>query len=1045
MARHAFVRLSRARRAAVAVAASAALATGLSPLLPAASAVEGAQETVVPPTLRSTYPWASLHYAGTGTGHDGAGSQGVFHRLEGSSAELLWTRYSDGASRAVPTKEGATFTYATGTDVLPYRYADGRVELWNASDDTTRTVQVPAGQNLITAYDGVVVTSSSATAADGTTVKTVHLLSPEADGTTRDAAVDDLPAGLRVGAPRGADGTSLFLYGQYEGKTVVVAVDRQTGRVTGWTRPLAQAYPGIVVTADHVVLYYAADAKVLVLPRADLSAAPTEVTLQSAGANPALGLAVIGEWLVSRSSSSGVVKAQPIAGGAAVTLLTASDTRGLSVSHDGTAAVVGRTSTAVDDWGIQHISPGADGGAPVVTQVKALPKPPVKVQGLALEQGRLLVADDSRYGNRDSYLRTVAATGTPEFGARSSYDGTELLLQDCPPTEGGCRLYGTADNRAVWLAKDTANYDRLRVNGPAQYSFWERGVPAGGRITDVSGQYLIHTTATQQTVLKIGNDGAAAMTRTPGAAALSGDTLWTAGTTPGSVTAYDLTAKKTTETLATDAGCIPTELQALGRYLYWTCADGEAGVYDRTAKASVPVPAGEAKLGDGYVVTHDKQAGKLTLTTVAGGTPTSRVIGDLPDTGVSQRDVRWTVDESGANAAYADDQERVHLVPSGVAQQPLRLLGPARSAPYVEAHEIDTTPDTLTTVLLSKPSAGWDLTVRNRATGKVYGDGRDGASARGELSVGWNGDDPTTSAGGDVFLPNGTYDWTLTVTPADGVGDPLAVRGSVKLLHGDPVRHDHVGPDGLPDGTGDLLTLNSSGTLTFQQGTGKGTFSGKVSGSGWSTKAVAVPFGDLNGDRCNDVLVRMSDGSLRGYKVKCGLAPATSMAYTKLGTGWNAYNVLTSPGDLTGDKRADLLARKASTGDIYLFAAKSDGTLAAGKKIRSAWTGYTKILGAGDLNGDGHGDVLARDKAGTLWRYNGLGNGLLKDRVKVFAGWGSGYNVIVGPGDITGDGKADLVSRDGSGNVWRNNGDGKGSFGARVKIASGWQGYKGIF
>ncbi|KUO19804.1 hypothetical protein AQJ91_18575 [Streptomyces dysideae] len=316
-------------------------------------------------------------------------------------------------------------------------------------------------------------------------------------------------------------------------------------------------------------------------------------------------------------------------------------------------------------------------------------------------------------------------------------------------------------------------------------------------------------------------------------------------------------------------------------------------------------------------------------------------------------------------------------------EQPLRLLGPAQSATYVEPHELDTTPDTLTSVLLSKPSAGRELTLRHRATGKVYTD-RDGASARGELSVGWHGDDPDPTRTGDAFLPSGFYDWTLSVTPADGVGGPLEVRGTVQLLHGEPVRHDHVGSEGLPDGTGDLLTLNSSGALTFQQGTGKGTFSGKVLGGGWSTKAVAVPFGGLNNDRCNDVLVRMSDGSLRGYKPKWGLAPTPSTAYTKLGTGWNAYNVR---------------------------------TLAAGRKIRSAWSGYTKIVGAGDLNGDGHGDVFARDRAGTLWRYNGLGNGLLKDRVKVAANWGGSYNAVVGVGDITGDGKADLVSRDTSGNA----------------------------
>ncbi|MDG9706623.1 VCBS repeat-containing protein, partial [Streptomyces sp. DH37] len=81
----------------------------------------------------------------------------------------------------------------------------------------------------------------------------------------------------------------------------------------------------------------------------------------------------------------------------------------------------------------------------------------------------------------------------------------------------------------------------------------------------------------------------------------------------------------------------------------------------------------------------------------------------------------------------------------------------------------------------------------------------------------------------------------------------------------------------------------------------------------------------------------------------CGKPLTPTTPYRTLGTGWGAYNILTSPGDLTGDGRADLLARQASTGDIHLFAAKSDGTLAAARKIRSAWTTYTKVVGVGDL------------------------------------------------------------------------------------------------
>ncbi|MDH6224284.1 FG-GAP-like repeat-containing protein [Streptomyces sp. MJP52] len=256
---------------------------------------------------------------------------------------------------------------------------------------------------------------------------------------------------------------------------------------------------------------------------------------------------------------------------------------------------------------------------------------------------------------------------------------------------------------------------------------------------------------------------------------------------------------------------------------------------------------------------------------------------------------------------------------------------------------------------------------------------------------------------------------------------------------------DHAGTGAVPDGVGDLLTLNSSGGLTFQQGSaGTGAFSGKTSASGWPTSVKAVPFGDVDADGCNDVLVRMSDGSLRSYRPACGKALAPSTPYVSLGTGWNQYDLLTSPGDVSGDGRADLIARHSSTKAVYLYKGTSGGKLSSRVKLYDKWT-YKKILGAGDLDGDGHGDLLAQDSANDLWRYHGTGGGKFASRVKVFDAWGSTYNAVVGVGDITGDGRADLVVRDTSGNLYRNNGNGKGSFSGRVKIVTGWQGYKALF
>ncbi|GGS89024.1 hypothetical protein [Streptomyces chromofuscus] len=199
--------------------------------------------------------------------------------------------------------------------------------------------------------------------------------------------------------------------------------------------------------------------------------------------------------------------------------------------------------------------------------------------------------------------------------------------------------------------------------------------------------------------------------------------------------------------------------------------------------------------------------------------------------------------------------------------------------------------------------------MRDRVTGRVV-EVDEGGPARGEMTVGWDGN-------GDDRIANGTYDWTLTVLPADGVGGPLETRGTVRLYDGSPVRRDHVGASGIPDGVGDLLSLNSSGRLSFHQGTGRGGFAERTDGAGWPAGVKAVPLGDLDGDRCNDVLVKYSGGTVRRYKPACGapLTPSTPYTTIATGTGWNQYDVLTSPGDVTGDGRPDLIARTAATGD----------------------------------------------------------------------------------------------------------------------------------
>ncbi|MFI5683814.1 FG-GAP repeat domain-containing protein [Streptomyces sp. NPDC051636] len=270
---------------------------------------------------------------------------------------------------------------------------------------------------------------------------------------------------------------------------------------------------------------------------------------------------------------------------------------------------------------------------------------------------------------------------------------------------------------------------------------------------------------------------------------------------------------------------------------------------------------------------------------------------------------------------------------------------------------------------------------------------------------------------------------------SSALGGPLhTASGTTRPL---PLARDYG-----DDRRADVLALTGT-TLTRYDGDAAGhlaagsVHSGAVT-TGWPAGTRFTGFGDLNGDRLNDVLAVLPTGEARMYETPAGRLPAPGSPYRKTGTDWRGYNILTTPGDLTGDGRTDLLARSASTGDIYLYAGNGSAGFASRVKIRSGWKAYTRVIGAGDLDGDGHGDVLALDGSGELWRYNGTGTGKLADRVLVFRDWGKTYRQVLGAADLNGDAKADLLSVDSDGVAWLNPGTGRGTFGSRLRVGSGW-------
>ncbi|MDF3300124.1 FG-GAP repeat domain-containing protein [Streptomyces tropicalis] len=171
-------------------------------------------------------------------------------------------------------------------------------------------------------------------------------------------------------------------------------------------------------------------------------------------------------------------------------------------------------------------------------------------------------------------------------------------------------------------------------------------------------------------------------------------------------------------------------------------------------------------------------------------------------------------------------------------------------------------------------------------------------------------------------------------------------------------------------------------------------------------------------------------------------------ARAKVGGGWQAYNTLTKLSALKADGTGDLVARDAS-GVLWYYHGSGQITAPFTPRTRvgAGWQTYDTLVGAGDLTGDGRPDLLARDHNGVLWLYKGTGEPTtpFATRTKIGTGWGI-YNAIVSGTDLTGDGRPDLLARDHDGVLWLYKGTGNPTtpFATRTKIGSGWNTYTSL-
>ncbi|GGN76135.1 hypothetical protein GCM10011579_056840 [Streptomyces albiflavescens] len=712
-----------------------------------AEAAPSADTPVATTQLNYVAP-AEIHYTW-------AGASGFRYQL-GIWAHDFWADYPG----VTPPEHAGPDDLATGTDVISSR-SGATVTQQHRSTGATATVAVPVGQTYRAASGWSVVTQDAAGA--------LHILRAAADGTTTDLPV--------TGFPSGAEPSTFVTGGSVRRLAVVSTVD-------------GVASAGLIDLADGSFRTYitgvGASPRITFNDRWVVSGSKSIRVDSEPGTEPGtittpyLGSAqaVVGDQLLAADpqfipgGEKPQLTAVSLATGAKRIVLEDSDGAYTATPDGGLLATGGPSSS---DWHVYRVLPRPDGDVSAEAVFTVAPNQ-ARVSGLMMAGGELLMFGNATVnaGWDAAYAVPLDPTGKPTGTQvrRSPY----VASSPCLSGDAACpQLEALGDGRFAFLYTGTDGKESVHVAGLTTdtYSTEPTGDSAG-RLGTGTGRYVLYNGGTPgiQKVADFprGADGETALDRGRTAAAVWGQRLWAPGTTQGSVVAYDLKAKKNVATVDTGAPCTPTDIQAVNTWLYWSCgSSGPAGVYDRATSRAIAVPAGQARLADGYLVRENRTTHELLLTDFHTGAATTRTVAVLPtaDQNTGGNTGRWAVDRFGGNVAYLTDKGQVAIVTAGVPTSPLAQMeaqtdpqagGPTLSSPWRPVWQ------------LNKPST-WTLTL-STGSGTVVRT-LTGSSTAAAVRPAWDGrrTDGTQA-------PRGTYTWKLTAAPRDGQGPDLALTGT---------------------------------------------------------------------------------------------------------------------------------------------------------------------------------------------------------------------------------------------------------------------------
>lgn len=221
-----------------------------------------------------------------------------------------------------------------------------------------------------------------------------------------------------------------------------------------------------------------------------------------------------------------------------------------------------------------------------------------------------------------------------------------------------------------------------------------------------------------------------------------------------------------------------------------------------------------------------------------------------------------------------------------------------------------------------------------------------------------------------------------------------------------------VGPDGV------LRTLRTGMPTAF---TRPATVSSR-----WTAFKRYYLVGDVDRDGRADFLVQRADGKAAIYSARASKRPPQLAGVRGSGTWlFKGFGKMAGVGDLTGDGLADVVARRAGSGYLYVFPGNGRGKFAAPKLVsKTIVKNAVALHTAGNITGSGRPDLVLVDRAGVPRVAAGLSRGRFATPVALPRVAGA---ALIGIGDLDADGRADLVFAKGT-TLYAHRGQGAGRF-----------------